>query len=116
MAGNNLDITLNFKKIIKFIKIKLKLIKFLEILIYQIKKTLKLVIYQGKKRKLSICIALVGEVHDFLDEQNNCMDITSRRNLQDILKRYAGKKIFILAINYMEEAAFLGNRIGILSE
>ena len=44
------------------------------------------------------------------------MDITSRRNLWDILKRYAVGRIIILTTHYMEEAAVLGNRIGILSE
>ena len=44
------------------------------------------------------------------------MDITSRRNLWDILKRYANGRIIILTTHYMEEASVLGNRIGILSE
>ena len=44
----------------------------------------------GQKRKLSICIALVGGSSViFLDEPTSGMDITSRRNLWDILKRYA---------------------------
>ena len=71
----------------------------------------------GQKRKLSICIALVGGSSViFLDEPTSGMDITSRRNLWDILKRYAGGRIIILTTHYMEEASVLGNRIGILSE
>ena len=71
----------------------------------------------GQKRKLSICIALVGGSSViFLDEPTSGMDITSRRNLWDILKRYAGGRIIILTTHYMEEAAVLGNRIGILSD
>ena len=71
----------------------------------------------GQRRKLSICIALVGGSSViFLDEPTSGMDITSRRNLWDILKRYAGGRIIILTTHYMEEAAVLGNRIGILSE
>ena len=71
----------------------------------------------GQKRKLSICIALVGGSSViFLDEPTSGMDITSRRNLWDILKRYAVGRIIILTTHYMEEAAVLGNRIGILSE
>ena len=71
----------------------------------------------GQKRKLSICIALVGgSTVIFLDEPTSGMDITSRRNLWDILKRYSGGRIIILTTHYMEEAAVLGNRIGILSE
>ena len=70
----------------------------------------------GQKRKLSICIALVGGSSViFLDEPTSGMDITSRRNLWDILKRYANGKIIILTTHYMEEASVLGNRIGILS-
>ena len=71
----------------------------------------------GQKRKLSICIALVGGSSViFLDEPTSGMDITSRRNLWDILKRYTGGRIIVLTTHYMEEAAVLGNRIGILSE
>ena len=71
----------------------------------------------GQKRKLSNCIALVGGSSViFLDEPTSGMDITSRRNLWDILKRYAGGRIIILTTHYMEEASVLGNRIGILSE
>lgn len=70
----------------------------------------------GQKRKLSIAIALIGgsEVV-FLDEPSSGMDITSRRNLWDILKKLKGKRIIILTTHYMEEAAVLGNRIGIVS-
>jgi ATP-binding cassette subfamily A (ABC1) protein 3 len=70
----------------------------------------------GQKRKLSIAIALVGgsEVV-FLDEPSSGMDITSRRNLWDILKRCTTNRIIILTTHYMEEAAVLGKRIGILS-
>ena len=71
----------------------------------------------GQKRKLSIGIALVGSSSViFLDEPTSGMDISSRRNLWDILKRYVGGRIIILTTHYMEEASVLGNRIGILSE
>jgi ATP-binding cassette, subfamily A (ABC1), member 3 len=70
----------------------------------------------GQKRKLSIAIALIGgsEVV-FLDEPSSGMDITSRRNLWEILKKLAGNRIIVLTTHYMEEAAVLGNRIGIVS-
>ena len=42
------------------------------------------------------------------------MDITSRRNLWDILKRQSEQKIIILTTHYMEEASVLGKRIGII--
>ena len=44
------------------------------------------------------------------------MDITSRRNLWEILKKIIEKKIIILTTHYMEEASVLGNRIGIMAE
>ena len=43
------------------------------------------------------------------------MDITSRRNLWDILKRQTEQKIIILTTHYMEEASVLGKRIGIIN-
>ena len=71
----------------------------------------------GQKRKLSIAIAIVGGSSViFLDEPTSGMDITSRRNLWNILKRSLNGKIIILTTHYMEEASVLGNRIGILSE
>ena len=71
----------------------------------------------GQRRKLSIAIAIIGgsEVI-FLDEPSSGMDITSRRNLWEILKRCTENKIIILTTHYMEEASVLGNRIGIISE
>ena len=71
----------------------------------------------GQKRKVSIAMALIGGSSIiFLDEPTSGMDIISRRNLWDILKRCLNGKIIILTTHYMEEATVLGNRIGILSE
>ena len=71
----------------------------------------------GKKRQLSIAIALIGGSKViFLDEPSSGMDITSRRNLWEILKRVIDQKIIILTTHYMEEASVLGNRIGIINE
>ena len=71
----------------------------------------------GQRRKLSIAISVIGgsEVI-FLDEPSSGMDITSRRNLWEILKKIIDKKIIILTTHYMEEASVLGNRIGIMAE
>ena len=70
----------------------------------------------GQRRKLSIAISLIGgsEVI-FLDEPSSGMDITSRRNLWEILKRQTEGKIIILTTHYMEEASVLGKRIGIIN-
>ena len=71
----------------------------------------------GQKRKLSIGLAIVGKSSViFLDEPTSGMDITSRRNLWDILKKIVQGKIVILTTHFMEEAQILGERIGILSE
>jgi len=70
----------------------------------------------GEKRKLSIAIALIGGSQIvFLDEPTSGMDITSRRNLWEILKKCSNDRIIVLTTHYMEEAAVLGNRIGIMS-
>ena len=70
----------------------------------------------GQRRKLSIAISLIGgsEVI-FLDEPSSGMDITSRRNLWEILKHQCNGKIIILTTHYMEEASVLGKRIGIIN-
>ena len=70
----------------------------------------------GERRKLSIAISLIGgsEVI-FLDEPSSGMDITSRRNLWEILKHQCDGKIIILTTHYMEEASVLGKRIGIIN-
>ena len=71
----------------------------------------------GQKRKLSIGLAIVGGSSIIiLDEPTSGMDITSRRNLWDILKRCLTGKIIILSTHFMEEASVLGNRVGILTE
>ena len=71
----------------------------------------------GQKRQLSVAIALIGGSKViFLDEPSSGMDITSRRNLWEILKRQLDQKIIILTTHYMEEASVLGNRIGIINE
>ena len=71
----------------------------------------------GQKRQLSIAIALIGGSEIiFLDEPSSGMDVTSRRNLWEILKRQSEHKIIILTTHYMEEASVLGNRIGIINE
>ena len=71
----------------------------------------------GERRKLSVAISLIGGSEIiFLDEPSSGMDITSRRNLWEILKRQCDGKIIILTTHYMEEASALGKRIGIINE
>ena len=71
----------------------------------------------GERRKLSIAISLIGGSEIiFLDEPSSGMDISSRRNLWEILKRQCEGKIIILTTHYMEVASVLGKRIGIINE
>ena len=70
----------------------------------------------GYKRKLSLGIALVGGSKVvFLDEPSSGMDVTARREMWDMLKKYKAGRIIILTTHYMEEADNLGDRIGIMS-
>ena len=70
----------------------------------------------GYKRKLSLGIALVGGSKIvFLDEPSSGMDVTARREMWDMLKKYKNDRLIILTTHYMEEADNLGDRIGIMS-
>ena len=70
----------------------------------------------GQKRKLSIGMALIGGSEIIiLDEPSSGMDITSSRNLWEILRGQCHNKIIILTRHFMEEASVLGKRIGIIN-
>ena len=70
----------------------------------------------GQRRKLSIAMAIVGGSEIiFLEESSSGMDITSRRELWEILKFQCKGKIIILTTHYMEEVSVLGKRIGIIN-
>jgi ATP-binding cassette subfamily A (ABC1) protein 3 len=69
----------------------------------------------GNRRKLSVAIALIGDSKFILlDEPTAGMDLSARRKLWDMLKKYKGDKIIILTTHYMDEADILGDRIGIM--
>ena len=85
--------------------------------IHDIENVLAGTLSAGQRRKLSIAISVIGGSEIiFLDEPSSGMDITSRRNLWEILKKIIEKRIIILTTHYMEEASVLGNRIGIMAE
>jgi len=70
----------------------------------------------GNKRKLSVAIALVGgSKFVLLDEPTSGMDLSTRRKLWDMLKKYKSNRIIILTTHYMDEADILGDRVGIMS-
>ena len=51
-----------------------------------------------------------------LDEPTSGMDLSSRRVLWNMLKKYKKDRIIILTTHYMDEADILGDRIGIMAD
>ncbi len=71
----------------------------------------------GMKRKLSLCIALMGDPKFvLLDEPTSGMDPYSRRSTWELLMRYRKDRVILLTTHFMEEADTLGDRIAIMSE
>jgi len=71
----------------------------------------------GQKRKLSIAIAFIGNSKFILlDEPTAGMDTSARRKLWDMLKNYKQGKVILLTTHYMDEADYLGDRIGIMGD
>ncbi len=71
----------------------------------------------GSKRKLSVAIALIGQSRlVVLDEPTAGMDLSARRKLWNMLKKYKEGRIIILTTHYMDEADILGDRVGIMNE
>ena len=71
----------------------------------------------GQKRKLSLCLALVGQVKTvILDEPTSGMDPYSRRSTWNILQDARRGRTMILTTHFMDEADMLGDRIAILAE
>ena len=71
----------------------------------------------GQKRKLCIALALIGESQIILlDEPTSGMDIRARRQLWEFLSIYKKNKIILLTTHFLDEAEYLGDRIGIMTE
>ena len=71
----------------------------------------------GQKRKLSIALALLsGGKITILDEPTSGMDIIAKKKLWEFLKGYQKDKILLITTHSLEEAEYLGNRIGIMSD
>ena len=72
---------------------------------------------KGIKRKLCIILSLIGNNKIILlDEPTSGLDSVSRRELWKFLKENKEDKIIILTTHSLEEAEFLGDRIGIIKE
>jgi len=71
----------------------------------------------GQKRRLSTGIAFIGNSKFIvLDEPTSGMDPTARRQVWEMLKNYKNNRIILLTTHFMDEADYLGDRIGIMSE
>ena len=70
----------------------------------------------GEKRKLCVALAIIGNSElVLLDEPTSGMDIISKRALWDFLKEFKNDKIIILTTHSLDEAEYLGDRIGIMT-
>lgn len=71
----------------------------------------------GWQRRVSIAMALIGEPELlFLDEPTLGLDVLARQELWSVIQALRGRITIILTTHYMEEAAALSDRIGILRD
>ena len=69
----------------------------------------------GWQRRVSIAMALISEPRIlFLDEPTLGLDVLARHDLWEVIRSLKGKITIILTTHYMEEAAALSDRIGIM--
>ncbi|KAL4490990.1 hypothetical protein ABPG73_013059 [Tetrahymena malaccensis] len=72
----------------------------------------------GNKRKLCLAIALIGQSKFILlDEPTSGVDVTTRKQIWDILREMKNDgRTIILTTHHLEEAEALADRIGIMSQ
>ncbi len=71
----------------------------------------------GWQRRLSIAMALVSNPQIlFLDEPTLGLDVLARSDLWDIIRTLKGNITIVLTTHYMEEAAALSDRVGIMKD
>ena len=69
----------------------------------------------GWQRRVSIAMALISQPQIlFLDEPTLGLDVIARHELWNLIRSLKGNITVILTTHYMEEAAALSNRIGIM--
>lgn len=69
----------------------------------------------GWQRRVSIAMALISEPEIlFLDEPTLGLDVLARHELWAVIRKLKGRITIILTTHYMEEAAALSDRIGIM--
>ena len=72
---------------------------------------------KGEKRKICIALALLsGRKIILLDEPTSGMDINTKMKIWNFIKKYQKEKIILVATHSLEEAEYLGTRIGIMSD
>jgi len=70
-----------------------------------------------EKRKLCVLTALIRDSKIILlDNPTFGLDVFAKKKLLDYLKNHKKNKIILIATNSLDEAEYLGDRIGILSE
>ena len=71
----------------------------------------------GWQRRVSIAMALISEPQIlFLDEPTLGLDVIAKRELWEIIRALKGNITMIMTTHYMEEAAALSDRIGIMKD
>ena len=71
----------------------------------------------GWQRRVSIAMALISEPKIlFLDEPTLGLDVIARHELWDMIRALKGNTTIVLTTHYMEEAAALSDRIGIMKD
>ena len=71
----------------------------------------------GWQRRVSIAMALISEPEIlFLDEPTLGLDVLARHELWNTIRTMKGQVTIVLTTHYMEEAAALSDRIGILKD
>merc|ERR1719382_1681330 len=71
----------------------------------------------GQKRKLSLCLALIGRPRVvFLDEPTSGMDPFSRRSTWNLIRGSREGRVTVLTTHFMDEADILGDRIAIMAD
>ena len=69
----------------------------------------------GWQRRVSIAMALISQPQIlFLDEPTLGLDVIARHELWELIRSLKGKVTILLTTHYMEEAAALSDRIGIM--
>ena len=71
----------------------------------------------GWQRRVSIAMALISQPQIlFLDEPTLGLDVLARHELWTVIRALKGKTTIVLTTHYMEEAATLSDRVGIMKD